>query len=461
MMRDKTEDILRKISDTYRRKTPGSKAHHRKAVGYLPGGDTRTATYIAPYPVYMEAGRGCYLFDVDGNAYLDLLGNYTSLIHGHAFPAIVSAIQEQAARGTVFGSAGAIQYLHAEHLCRRIPGMDRVRYCNSGTEATLFAIRAARAFTGKDGIIKMDGGYHGGHDLAEVNIVPDIESKGPPRASARAGVPASVLQEVRVVSFNDLAAVESLLETEADRTAAIIVEPVLGAGGVIPAQKGYLAGLREMADRFGVLLIFDEVITFRLDTGGMQRLTGVKPDLTSLGKIIGGGLPVGAFGGRSDIMARFDPAHPRALFHSGTFNAANIVMAAGLSALKALDQATIDRINALGERLKKGLMDAFKQAGLRGQVTGIGSLNQVHWCKTPLNNARESGRALKAAAELPGLLHLEMMNRGIYCAKRGMFVISTPMKNEDIDRTAAGFAEALAMLKPYIAVRFPQLVAEG
>jgi glutamate-1-semialdehyde 2,1-aminomutase len=460
-MRVNTEEITRKILDTYRGKTPGSKAHHKKAARYLPGGDTRAATYFAPYPVYMEKGRGCYLYDVDGNEYLDMLGNYTSLIHGHAFPAIVEAIQEQAARGTVFGSAGAIQYLHAEQLCRRIPGMDMVRYCNSGTEATLFAIRAARAFTHKDGIIKMDGGYHGGHDLAEVNIVPDIESDGPPRASARAGVPGSVLQEVRVVSFNDLAAVESLLETDADRVAAIIVEPVLGAGGVVPARKGYLAGLREMADRFGVLLIFDEVISLRLDTGGMQKLAGVRPDLTSLGKIIGGGLPVGAFGGRADIMARFDPAHPQAISHSGTFNAANIVMAAGLSALKALNQATIDRINALGERLREGLKDAFDKTGLRGQVTGIGSLNQVHWCETPLNNARESGRALKAAAELPGLLHLEMMNRGIYCAKRGMFVISTPMKDEEIDQTAAGFAEALAVLKPYIAARFPQLSEAG
>jgi len=460
-MQDKTEEISRKILDTYRRKTPGSKAHHQNAARYLPGGDTRAATYFSPYPVYMDKGRGCYLYDVDGNEYLDLLGNYTSLIHGHAFPPIVEAIQEQAARGTVFGSAGAVQYLHAEHLCSRIPGMDMVRYCNSGTEATLFAIRAARVFTGKDGIIKIDGGYHGGHDLAEVNIVPDIESQGPPRASARAGVPAGVLQEVRVVSFNDLAAVESLLETDADRIAAIIVEPVLGAGGVVPAQKGYLAGLREMADRFGVLLIFDEVITLRLDTGGMQRMAGVRPDLTSLGKIIGGGLPVGAFGGRADIMACFNPAHPQAIFHSGTFNAANIVMAAGLSALKALNQETIDRINVLGERLRKGFKDAFSRTGLRGQVTGIGSLTQVHWCDCPINDARASGCALKAAAELPGLLHLELMNRGIYCAKRGMFVICTPMKDEEIDQTTAGFADVLAMLKPYIAARFPQLVSVG
>ena len=460
-MRDEAEKISQKILDTYKGKTPGSSGHQEKAARYLPGGDTRTATYFAPYPVYMERGRGCYLYDVDGNAYLDMLGNYTSLIHGHAFPAIVEAIRRQALSGTVFGSAGAIQYLHAEHLCSRIPGMKMVRYCNSGTEATLFVIRAARAFTGKDGIIKIDGGYHGGHDLAEVNIVPDTETDGPPRPSVRAGVPASVLQEVRVAPFNDLAAVACLLEKDADRIAAIIVEPVLGAGGVIPAQEGYLAGLRELADRFAVLLIFDEVITLRLSTGGMQKLARVTPDLTSLGKIIGGGLPVGAFGGRSDIMARFDPAHPQAVFHSGTFNAANMVMAAGLSALQALDKAAIDRINTLGERLKKGFNDAFKQVGLRGQATGIGSLNQVHWCDSPLNNARATGRALAAAGELPSLLHLAMMNHGIYSAKRGMFVISTPMNDEEIDKATAAFAEALDMLKPYIAARFPHLVAEG
>jgi glutamate-1-semialdehyde 2,1-aminomutase len=458
-MRNGAEEILQKILDTYRDRTPGSQAHQEKAVRYLPGGDTRSATYFSPYPVYMEKGRGCYLYDVDGNEYLDLLGNYTSLIHGHAFPAIVEAIREQAVHGTVFGSAGAVQYRHAEHLCRRIPGMDRIRYCNSGTEATLFVIRAARAFTGQDGIIKMDGGYHGGHDLAEVNIIPDTETDGPPRASVRQGVPAGVLQDVRVVPFNDLAAVASILATDADRIAAIIVEPVLGAGGVIPARQEYLAGLRELADRYRVLLIFDEVITLRLSAGGMQQLTGVTPDLTSLGKIIGGGLPVGAFGGRADIMARFDPAHPQAVFHSGTFNAANMVMAAGLAALKALDQAAIDRINTLGERLKDSFSDALKQAGLRGQVTGIGSLNQVHWHDGPLNNACDSARALADAGPLPGLLHLEMMNRGVYSARRGMFVVSTPMAEVEIDKAAAVFGGALEMLKPYIAERLPHLVA--
>jgi glutamate-1-semialdehyde 2,1-aminomutase len=460
-MKTGAEGILQKILDTYKDRTPNSRAHHEKAGLVLPGGDTRSATYFSPYPVYMEKGRGCRLYDADGNEYLDMLGNYTSLIHGHALPAIVEAIREQALKGTVFGAAAAIQYRHAEHLCKRLPSVDSIRYCNSGTEASLFAIRAARAFSGRDRIIKIDGGYHGGHDLAEVNNIANIETDGPPKATVHAGIPASVLQDVEIVPFNDLTAVASVLETDADRIAAIIVEPVLGAGGVIPPQPAYLAGLRELADRFRVLLIFDEVITFRLSSGGMQKLTGVMPDLTSLGKIIGGGLPAGAFGGRSDIMAIFDPAHPKALTHSGTFNAANIVMAAGLCALNSLDQPAIDRINSLGERLRAGFQTAFSEAGIRGQVTGIGSLNQVHWCGDAPQNARDAARAMADAGPLPGLLHLELINRGIYSAKRGMFIISTPMSEVEIDKTAAAFAGALDMLKPYIAEKHPQLVAEG
>ena len=457
-MGNAAEDISRKILNTYREKTPGSMAHQELAGKYLPGGDTRSATYFSPYPVYMEKGRGCYLYDADENEYLDLLGNYTSLVHGHALPAIVEAIREQAVKGTVFGAVGAIQYRHAEHLCSRVPSLDMIRYCSSGTEATLFVIRAARAFTGRDGIIKIDGGYHGGHDLAEVNNLPDIETDGPPRASVHAGVPASVLQDVQVVPFNDLTAVASILETDADRIAAIILEPVLGAGGVIPPQNGYLGGLRDLADRFKVLLIFDEVITLRLSSGGMQALTGVMPDLTSLGKIIGGGLPAGAFGGRADIMAIFDPTHPRAVTHSGTFNAANMVMAAGLCAMNALDQPAIDRINSLGDRLKTGFQNAFTETGIRGQVTGIGSLNQIHWCSDPPQNAREAGLALTRSGELAGLLHLELMNRGIYSAKRGMFVISTPMSEAEIDQAVVSFANTLDMLKPLISDRYPQLV---
>ena len=206
-MATEAEFVSQTIRDKFGQRTTQSKAHHESAAAYLPGGDTRSATYFAPHPLYMEKGTGCYLYDVDGNEYLDLLGNYTSLIHGHALPAIVDAIKEQAAKGTVLGAAADVQYRYAKHLCDRIPAMDMIRFCNSGTEATLFGIRAARAFTGKDGVIKIDGGYHGGHDLAEVNVMPDMDADEAPRPSVHAGIPASVLKDAWVVPFNDLAAV--------------------------------------------------------------------------------------------------------------------------------------------------------------------------------------------------------------------------------------------------------------
>jgi glutamate-1-semialdehyde 2,1-aminomutase len=452
------ERVVERILDMYQKKTPKCKAHNEKARRYLPGGDTRASTYFLPYPLYIGEGKGCFLYDADGNEYLDMLGNYSSLIHGHAHPDIVAAIKAQAGKGTVFGSASEIQYLHAQHLCQRISSFDLVRYCNSGTEATLFSIRAARGFTHKDAIIKMDGGYHGGHDLAEVNIVPDLESKGRPRASVRAGVPATVMQDVFVVPFNDLTAMEDILKAEAHRIAAIILEPLPGVGGAFPLQPGYLAGVRDLANRYGVLLIFDEVISFRLSYGGLQQLVGVAPDLTALGKIIGGGLPVGGFGGRADIMSQFDPALPKFIWHSGTFSGTNLVMAAGLASLKALTQSAIDRINALGEQLREGFSEAFRGLGIRGQVTGIGSIAQVHWDDSRIENARDCARIARAAGRLPALLHMEMINRGFYSANRGVYFISTPMTKREIKRAIEAFEGTLGVLKPYVAEETPHLL---
>ncbi len=424
--------VAAEILGRYAQRTLRSKDHDARAKAHLPGGDTRAATYFAPYPAYMASGSGCYLHDVDGNAYLDLLNNYTSLIHGHAHPDIIAAAMAQLEKGTVFGAAGEIQFQHAEHLCSRIPSMDQVRYCNSGTEATLFAVRAARAFTGKDVFIKMDGGYHGCHDAVEVNIFPDPNPEGPPAAHLGPGVPGSVLEDVLVVAFNDLDAVESMLKTKVDKVAAILTEPLMGAAGVIRPQPGYLKGLRTLADKYNVVLIFDEVMTFRLSTGGLQEIEGVQPDLTTLAKIIGGGLPIGAFGGRRDIMARFDPAHKDPIFHSGTFNGNNITLAAGMAAMTLYDQEAVTRLNQLGDRLRDGFTDALKEAGLRGCVSGLGSLLQLHWRDQKPANATDSIVALTNVGELPGLVHLELMNRGVYSAGRGMFALSTPMTHTDI-----------------------------
>ncbi len=449
------EAILRRYSE----KTIGSRDRDLLAKKVLPGGDTRSLTYFNPHPACMDRGEGCCLYDVDGNSYLDLLNNYTSLIHGHVHPPTMEAIREQLQKGTVLGAPGETVRRHAEYLTSRVPSLERVRYANSGTEATMFAIRAARVFTGRDGIVKMEGGYHGTHDAAEVSIAPDWETPGPPRSRLERGAPRSVLEDVYVAPFNDPDGLEEVLKAEAGKVAAIIVEPLVGAGGMIPPRKGYLRKVRELADRYGVLLIFDEIISFRLSLGGLQEKEGVAPDLTTLGKIIGGGLPVGAFGGKADIMAVFDPASPDPVSHSGTFNGSDVVLAAGLATLKAYEAAEIERINRLGESLRAGFREALERSGFRGSVGGSGSLSSVHWTTTPPATVREAARAKARAGIIPALIHLELLNQGVYSAPRGMFVISTPMTGNEVDFAVEAFGKALETVRPYIRDKAPQLLA--
>jgi glutamate-1-semialdehyde 2,1-aminomutase len=453
--------VVKDIEARFESRTPRSKANDQEAQNRLPGGDTRTATYYLPYPAYMDHGQGCKLYDVDGNEYLDMLNNYTSLIHGHCHPGITKAAHAQLDKGTVFGSATEIQYKHAEHLCSRVPSLDMVRYGNSGTEGTLFAMRAARAFTGKELFIKMDGGYHGSHDYIEVNVFPgSVPAEGGtiPRHT-EPGAPQSILNDMLVAPFNDLNAVEDLLKENQGQVAAVMTEPMLGALGMVAPQPGFLKGLRDLADKYGALLIFDEVITFRLSTGGLQKTENVTPDITALGKIIGGGMPVGGFGGRRDIMEPFSPRHPQTLFHSGTFNGADITMASGLAAMEAFDQAAVDHVNALGEKFRQGITAGFAKAGITGKATGLGSLAQVHWRLGDIVKAMDTVEGFFLAGELPRLLHLEMMNRGVYSAFRGMFVVSTPMTEADIDFALDAFAGALDVLMPYVKDIAPHLLA--
>jgi glutamate-1-semialdehyde 2,1-aminomutase len=431
-----------------------------RAKNSLPGGDTRTTTYIFPYPSYMVRGEGCYLYDCDGNRYIDFLNNYTSLIHGHGHPAVVEAATAQVQRGTVFGSPMAAQVELAEMVCERVPGIERVRFNNSGTEATMMAMRAARAYTGKDLIVKMDGGYHGHHDFAGVNVIPDFAAVDLPTPKISwPGIPACVLQGMRVAPFNDLAAAERVLQQNEGQVAAIILEPMLGAGGAIAPKPGYLQGMRDLADKYGVLLIFDEIITFRLSLGGVQKIEGVTPDLTAIGKIIGGGFAVGAFGGKKEIMAPFDPAHPNNIYHGGTFCGANVTMAAGVATLKHYGQDEIDRINALGERLAADVDRAFQEAGFKGRARGVGSLIQIHWTAEEATNSRQAILAMARAKDLPKLLHLELMNRGIFCASRGLFSISTPMTETETGRAVEAISAALQLLKPHAAEVAPHLLA--
>lgn len=447
------------ILQRYLERTPQSRMMDQKSKGSLPGGDTRWSTYYLPYPVYMTEGAGCTLIDVDGNRYIDFQNNYTVLVHGHAHPAITAALQAQAPRSVIYGAPFEEQFQLAHLITQRLPGIDLVRFTNSGTEATMMAMRAARAYTHKPIILKMDGGYHGSHDLTEVNISPDLSNtRLPVPRVENDGIPPSVLDAVMVARFNDLESSETILKAHHEKIAAIIVEPIMNSAGIIVPAESFLRGLRDLANRYHVLLIYDEVVTLRLHEGGYQGKTGVLPDLTALGKLIGGGLPVGAFGGRAEIMQRFDPAVKGGFHHSGTFNGNPMTVVAGIAALNALTPQEIKRINYLGEQMRLGIEEAFAEAGFHGRTTGEGSLLYVHWTPDPIENAADVVRWKQHAAELPRLLHLELLNRGIFAANRGLFNLSTPMTSTDLDRTLEAFREALFTLKPYVAEVAPHLM---
>jgi glutamate-1-semialdehyde 2,1-aminomutase len=440
--------IPEQITERYLERTPKSQALTERARRVLPGGDTRTGIYFAPYPAFMTQGSGAYLTDLDGNRYLDFLNNYTSLVHGHAHPALMEAAREQLPNGSVYASPMVKQVELAELICARVPSVEMLRFCNSGTEATMLAVRAARAFMGRSGILKMRGSYHGSHDLAAATADPEADR----------GIPDGLRQNIFFAPFNDLAAVEMILAEHGTEIAGILVEPVPNAGGIPVPQEGYLQGLRALADRYNVLVIFDEVVTLRLSEGGYQQIANVTPDLTAMGKIIGGGFAVGAFGGKSEILMNFDPARKNHIPHSGTFNGHSVTMAAGIASLQNLSQPEIDRINALGDRLASGFDEAFAEAGIVGKTTHVGSLIQVHWRDGEISNMGDVAEGFRAAGDLPYLLHLELMNRGIYSAARGEYNISTVIETAEVDRAITTFNESLHILKPYIAQEYPALI---
>ena len=410
----------------------------------MPGGDTRTVTSFSPHPLYVAEASGCRLVDVDGNVYLDLLGNYTSMIHGHAHPEIVAAITAQAARGTGYAAGTEHAVDLAELMVDRVPGLDAIRFCNSGTEATLNAIRAARAATGRPAIVKFEGGYHGSHDTVEISVAPPLAAAGgadaPVAVPEEPGIPGSVIDEVSVAPFNDLGATERVVRST--RPAAVIVEPLLGATGTIPPRPGFLAGIRSVCDEVGAVLIFDEVISLRLAVGGAEEWSGVRPDLATFGKIIGGGLPVGAFGGRADIMAMYAPPDP-VLVQSGTFNANPMTMAAGAAAMRLLDAPAIHRLERMGARFAEGLAKAAADAGIGAVVTGMGSLWTLHFTPADVVDYRTKAGADPA---LQRLFHLALLTEGVFSAPRGMFALSTVMTDDDIDEALDGIGRALASM---------------
>ena len=438
----------RELESTYRQRTGKSKEIIRDASRYVPDGDMRISVWMEPYPTVMKRGDGCRLYDVDGNEYLDYSNNWTSMVLGNNHPRVVEAITRQAAQGSAMAAPFEQVYDWAGMICERIPAMERVRFCTSGTEACMFAIRGARAFTGKDKILKMEGNYHGSYDIMEMQVG---WRKLPP------GLPKSAEQDVLTTPFNDKESAEKLIRENRDELAAVIVEGVMGAAGMIPPEADYLKFLKKTASENGVLLIVDEVISFRLSTGGAQMIYDVDPDLTALGKTIGGGIPVGAFGGREEVMAVFSPKHKRPAHHAGTFVATPLGVAAGIVSLQEMNQESLERINSMGESMADELRKMLQNLGIKAQVKGYGSLQQIHFTPEPVSTA--STAFLTQDRDILRLFNMAMMNQGLFIGNRGFFALSTVMQDSDCQRALEATECALAELKPVIEEAAPQLAA--
>jgi glutamate-1-semialdehyde 2,1-aminomutase len=422
------------VLEQYLKANSRSKELNDRARSLLPGGITRTSVYFDPFPPYMERGSGCRIRDVDGNERIDFSNNYTALILGHGHPEVVAAVHAQVDRGSAFAAPSRHEVELAAEITRRVPSIERIRFTSSGTEAVMFALRAARAFTGRRKIAKAEGGFHGTSEYAMVSVSPDPALAGdahaPASLAAAKGVPDAVVEDVVVFPFNDAAATEAIIRRHRDDVAAVIVEPVLGSSGMIPAQPEYLAALREITARYGIVLVFDEIITLRLAVGGAQARYGLAPDLTVMGKIIGGGYPVAAFGGQAEIMVLLDPAGGRAAIpQSGTFNGNPIGMVAGLATLRQLTPAAYDRLNEMGDEVRARLTSLFARRGVAAQVTGVGSLLNLHFTNVAVTDFRtmRTGDAARLRHVFFGLL-----NAGIFLAPRGMLCLSTSMGDDEI-----------------------------
>ena len=421
---------LAEAEELYRARNPKSLAQHQAACEAMPGGNTRSAIHVDPFPLTMVRGEGARLWDLDGHEYVDFLSEFTAGIFGHSHPAIRRAIEQALEGGLNFGAHNTTEARFAAAICARFPSIGLVRFTNSGTEANLMAVSAARAITGRPKILVFEGGYHGGVFYFRGH-----------------GSPLNAPFEYLVGRYNDLEAVESLVRAHRAELAAILIEPMQGTTGCIPAERSFLAGLRAMADETGALLIFDEVMTSRLAPGGLQEAHGIYPDLTTLGKYVGGGMSFGAFGGRADIMERFDPRRPDAFQHAGTFNNNVLTMNAGLVGLTELYTPPRARaLNDWGEGLRKRLNAVVQRRGIAMRFTGLGSMLSVHMTDGPIRSQEDAERG---NAKLRDLFYFDLVSRGIWFAKRGMFALSIALDEQDGDKlvdVVEEFAETRAPL---------------
>jgi glutamate-1-semialdehyde 2,1-aminomutase len=412
------------IDEVFAAQTRASADHAARARHVMPGGDTRAAGHHLPYQLTMTAAEGPWLTDLDGNRYLDLIGNFTSLVHGNAYPPIVQAATAAVASGTNWPARNEHAVALAESLCRRIASVEQVRFTNSGSEATMLAAEVARFVTGRRNILMARWGYHGSAPHFECGT---MGHAGP---------------ETHLATFGDLDSFRDVLDRHGHEIACVIVEPVLGSAGVVTAPDGFLTALAEATRAAGALFVLDEVITLRLAPGGAQALHDVTPDLTAMAKIIGGGFPVGAVGGPADLMAVLDP-HELRVFHSGTFNGNPVTAAAGCVSLEHLTSDAIATLDRRAATLAERLEIEASEAGVPLSVRRAGSLVQLY-----VQDDVPAVNADRRDGEMVNRLHLAALNHGVFASARGMLAVSTVLTDELVaetgDRYAAAFADLSA-----------------
>jgi glutamate-1-semialdehyde 2,1-aminomutase len=446
-MERKIKVLLDKEIAEYATRNPKSRQMFARAKESLPGGNTRTGVYIDPFPLYADYGEGTYLYDLDGHRLLDFVNNNTALPLGHAHPDIVAALQEQVTRGTGFSRPLPLEVEMAELLRERMPALEKLRFCSSGTEAVLNALRVARAFTGRAKVAKFEGAYHGIDDSALVSYLPplgpELGPEGKPQGVASsAGLMAHTLAETIILPFNDAEACAAIIEAHGPELAAVIVDPLSTAAGLTLPEDEFLTRLRQLTDRVGALLIFDEIVSFRFGPSGTHGAYRVRPDLICLGKVIAGGTPGAVFGGRADAMQLYDPASGPQIQQSGTFNANPIAMVAGLKTLEALTEGAYRQMGALAERAAAGLRAAFSAAGVTVQVVVAGSIFRIYFLDRAPCNFREAARD---NGQLHRWLFFALLNRGVYTRMGGNVSLVTGEEHvEELVQTVRDTLKVLA-----------------
>jgi glutamate-1-semialdehyde 2,1-aminomutase len=428
---------------------------YKQACDVIPGGVSRNTVYRKPFPDYAGNASGCYITDINGIKRIDFANNMASLIHGHAHPAIVDAVIQQLRKGTAYTMATEIEVTYAQLLTSRAKGFERIRFVNSGTEAVMAMIKAARAFTGRPKIAKAEGAYHGTYDFAEVSQTANPSNWGdidhPNSVPVAFGTSKGVLDDVLIVPYNDIERTIAILDKQADKIACVLLDPVPHRIGLMQATSAYIEAVYNWTRKNGALLVFDEVVTFRTNYGGAQEKYSVTPDITALGKIIGGGFPVGAFAGRADVMNVLDLREPNLKFpHSGTFSANPITMMAGYTAMKLFDKDAVLKLNEFTAKAIHQIEEVIKLVDVPVSITGAGSMFRFHLIPTPPTTYREAYQSKEVIGVIKELLDFLYFNENILMINTLACMFSTVLTQIEMDKLSEGLMRAFKAVKPKI-----------